>query len=91
MIDATGLGTCTTFEAEVDTLLPPDAASYPGGALRLRKKVPTNAAWDACVDALVAPPPSASLRATVRAGGYVLVRGTGEFAVHVGRPVSRPR
>ncbi|HEX9401922.1 MAG TPA: hypothetical protein VF912_17565 [Anaeromyxobacter sp.] len=84
VIDATGLGTCATFEASVAALSQPDT-SRPGGAVRLAKKLPTNAAWDACVDALVVPG-AAHLLASVRAGGYVLVRGTGASAIHVGRP-----
>ncbi len=85
VVDPSGLGTCTTFEARVEALRPPDAATFPGGAVRLAKKLPTNAAWDRCVDALVAPG-AANLLASVRAGGYVLLRGTGTSAVHVGRP-----
>jgi hypothetical protein len=91
-----------TFEATVDPLvpfLPPDAAR-PGGAVRLVPKAdPAHPEWDVCVGALLDPQPIAStalgvtLRATFRAGDpaggddrFVLVRGTGAAAIHVGRP-----
>ena len=84
VIDATGLGTCTRFEADVAELLQPLDGTYPGGAVRLAPKA-AHPEWNGCVDALRAPG-AAHLLATVRAGGYVLVRGSDAGALHVGRP-----
>lgn len=94
VLDASGLGTCTTFEAEVAEVRAP-AADRPGGSLALTHRTPTVAAWDRCVDLLAAASNVGSgspwLVATVRAGDYVLVRGTGTGAVHVGRPAPGQR
>jgi hypothetical protein len=83
VIEPVGLGTCTAFEATVADLLPPDAAR-PGGAVRLARRLPTNPAFDRCLDLIAGPVPG--LRASIRAGGYLLVRGSGSAALHVGRP-----
>lgn len=88
VVDPTGLGTCKTFEAEVAALAEP-TATRPGGFVRLRHRTPANPAWDACLDAMTTGPTGpagAVLLATVRAADYVLLRGVGDAAVHVGRP-----
>lgn len=98
VLEPSGLGTCTTFEATVAELVPPDP-TRPGGYVRLAHRVlspgtpaptaATLAEWNHCVDAIPSGPPAPAapwFRATFRAGGYVLVRGTGAAAVHVGRP-----
>jgi hypothetical protein len=83
LIEPTALGTCTSFEATIEAILPPDAAR-PGGALRLGHRVPANAAWDECLDLVTGP--VGGILATIRAGGYVLTRGTSPALHHVGRP-----
>jgi hypothetical protein len=89
VIEPTGLGTCTRFEASITGLLPP-APDRPGGSITLGRRTPTVVAWDRCVDLLVATSNVAQqgpgTLATIRAGGYVLLRGTGAAARHVGRP-----
>src|SRR6266498_2510499 len=88
----TPVGTsCATFEAVVsttvaDAFIPPDAG-WSGGALQL-DYVPGHPEWVACVNALAAG--KTVLRATIRAGQWILLRGTGTTAVQVGRPVATP-
>jgi hypothetical protein len=78
--DPAAVGSCApTFEARVVGFEPP-AAGTPGGALTVVAAEPR---WAECVTGLAGKP---NLRATVRAGGYVLVRGTGAGAAQVGRP-----
>lgn len=84
--DPAAVGSCAgIFEAAVDELLTSvgHESEYPGGALRLGK-LAGHPEWDACVDALASG--KTGLRASVRAGGWVLVRGTGAAAALVGRP-----
>jgi hypothetical protein len=93
VIEPVGLGTCGTFEASVAAVNPPDA-THPGGSVTLGHRPPTVPKWDpkwnSCVDLLrittFVQDQGPWLTATIRAGGYVLVRGTGSAAVHVGRP-----
>lgn len=89
VIEPTGLGTCATFEAAVAGVYPP-TADRPGGYVALAHRTPANPAWDHCVDLLAATrnvaQPAPALRATIRAGDYVLLRGTGTAAIAVGRP-----
>jgi hypothetical protein len=76
--DPSGLGTCASpFDATITGFLAADP-DHPGGALAVG---PTG---DPCVAALGAG--KTSLRATVRAGDWVLVRGTGASATVVDRP-----
>jgi hypothetical protein len=94
VIEPTGLGTCTRFEATITGLLPP-APARPGGSVTLGHRTPTVVAWDRCVDLLAATSNVAQqgpgTLATIRAGGYVLLRGTGSGARHVGRPAMGQR
>jgi hypothetical protein len=85
VIEPAGLGTCTTFEARVEAILAPAASTYPGGAVVLAPD-PDHPEWNACVDALAVADGATALRASFRAGEYVLVKGTEPAAVHVGRP-----
>jgi hypothetical protein len=96
VFDASVVGTCSNFEATVTALDPPDPARFPGGAVRIDDRATTDpvatAQWAQCMDQLRAEAildaatPVRALRATIRAGGYVLVRGTGQAAIPVGRP-----
>jgi hypothetical protein len=93
VFDATPLGTCLAFEASVNAVVPPDSSRFPGGAVRLVARTTSDpvasAQWAACLSLLgnaAKDAPVGSLRATIRAGGYVLVRGSGQGALHVGRP-----
>ena len=81
--DANGVGTCPVFEATITDFVLPDAAR-PGGAVRLGHRTPTNPAWDQCVDQITGP--ISNLIATVRAAGYVLVRGLDVATTHIARP-----
>jgi hypothetical protein len=90
VIDPAAPGTCTgQFEVRVAGLVEP-ATPTPGGAALLEEKDPSNPAWHSCfVDLTSSGTTVPGLRATFRAGGanpYVLVRGTGASAIHVGRP-----
>lgn len=95
VLEPTGLSTCRTFEARVDAVNAPTSAQ-PGGSVSLGHRIladpeavttKESAPWNGCVDALKnGDYPAASYRATIRAGGYVLTRGSGSAAVHVGRP-----
>ncbi len=89
VIDPTGLGTCTTFEATITDVVAPDPIR-PGGYVRLGHRVldastpapsaATLAAWNRCVDELpasTAPGIPPFFAATFRASGYVLLRGSG--------------
>ncbi len=82
--DPLGVGSCASFDATVVALLP-STGDHPGGAMRVGT-VGGHPEWDACVSGLGAG--KTGLRATVRGGGWVLVRGTGLDAVLAGRPVS---
>lgn len=82
-LSAPASGTCTAFEASVAELFPPDSSTFPGGAVRLAP-LAAHPEWDACVAAL--GDGATGLRATFRAGEYVLLKGTEPAAVHVGRP-----
>ena len=83
--DPDAVGSCApAFEATVVDLLPKLDGSYPGGAMQVGT-VPGHAEWDACVSGLGAG--KTGLRASLRGGGWVLVRGTGADAVVAGRPV----
>ena len=97
VIEPSGLGTCTTFEASVLDVVAPDA-TRPGGYVTLKPRVippdeppvtaATQAMWDQCVAELAtaaAPGRAPFFSATFRAGGYVLLRGNPP-TVHVGRP-----
>jgi hypothetical protein len=91
VIEPTGLGTCSTFEATVGALAAP-TIPRPGGFVTLGHRTPTNPGWDRCVDDMrSAAATGATYLVTFRAGGFVLVRGAGEAAVHVGRPVAGER
>jgi len=82
--DPSAVGSCApTFEATVAALLPP-TADHPGGALQLAP-IFDPAEWGTCL-ANLAGTPNLNLRATIRAGGWILFRGTGPSAVQVGRP-----
>jgi len=84
--DPDAVGSCApTFEATVVDLLPKLDGSYPGGAMQVGT-VPGHAEWDACVSGLGAG--KTGLRASLRGGGWVLVRGTGADAVLAARPES---
>jgi hypothetical protein len=91
VIDPVGLGTCGQFEASVLDVAVPDTAR-PGGFVHLGPRTtvnPVNPTWNACLELLrtSARPGSAPFfAATIRASGYVLVRGIGTAALHVGRP-----
>jgi hypothetical protein len=97
VIEPTGLGTCTTFEATVSDVGQPDA-TRPGGFVLLAPRViqpdetaptaATRAMWDQCVAELATaavPGRAPFFSATFRAGRYVLLRGNPP-SVHVGRP-----
>jgi hypothetical protein len=100
VIEASGLGTCpSSFEAAVAELREPRPPEAPGGSLVLAHRTPAVGEkvaardlgnWAYCVDLLASTrnvgQTGPSLVATVRAAEYVLVRGTGSSAVHVGRP-----
>jgi hypothetical protein len=84
VFDPNTIGTCPAFEATVTGLIPPDAAR-PGGAVQLGQRTPANPAWNQCLGLITGS--LSNLRATIRAGGYVLVRGaTGAPQQVVGRP-----
>jgi hypothetical protein len=84
VFDPNTIGTCPAFEATVTDLIPPDA-TRPGGAVQLGHRTPANPAWDQCLNLITGSRPN--LRATIRAGGYVLVRGaSGAPQQLVGRP-----
>jgi hypothetical protein len=97
VIEPTGLGTCTTFEATVSDVLKPDP-KRPGGYVQLEPRVlqpdepqptaATRAMWDQCVAELATaavPGRAPFFSATFRAGRYVLLRGNPP-SIHVGRP-----
>jgi hypothetical protein len=89
VFDPNLVGTCQAFEATITALVPP-ATTVPGGAVQIvprQSSDPAAAGWAQCVSLLASQPsPVRGLRATIRAGGYVLVLGTGQAAIHVGRP-----
>lgn len=98
VLEPSGLGTCGPFEATVTELVAPDLV-HPGGWVRLGHRVlapgtpavpaATLAGWNGCVDQIPTARPATGgpfFAATFRAGEYVLVRGTGTAALHVGRP-----
>ena len=97
VIEPTGLGTCTTFEATVSDVGHPDP-QRPGGFVLLAPRTiqpdepqptaATRAMWDQCVAELATaavPGRAPFFSATFRAGRYVLLRGNPP-TVHVGRP-----
>jgi hypothetical protein len=65
-----------TFEVAVTALVAEDPTSHPGGALDVTDPA-------GCLAGLDGASPA---RATVRAGGWVLVRGAGVAATQAGRP-----
>jgi hypothetical protein len=89
IVDPAAVGSCApTFEAMVSTtvaesFIAPDVAR-PGGALLL-DKIFGHPEWSACVDGLA--PGKTGLRATIRAGGWILTRPLGTSTVQAGRPV----
>jgi hypothetical protein len=98
VLEPTGLGTCGSFEATVTQVVAPDVA-HPGGYVRLGHRAfapgspavaaATVAAWNGCVDRIPAtgsPTTGPFFAVTFRAGAYVLLRGAGTSALHVGRP-----
>ncbi|HEX9241200.1 MAG TPA: hypothetical protein VF875_02035, partial [Anaeromyxobacter sp.] len=96
VFDPNLVGTCQAFEASVGALLAPDPARFPGGAVRLDPRATADVGatleWARCMSLLggaaitSAPSPVRNLRATIRAAGYVLVRGKDQSMIHVGRP-----
>ena len=50
VIDATGLGTCTRFEADVSELLQPLDGTYPGGAVLGSRRKAAHPEWNGCVE-----------------------------------------
>jgi hypothetical protein len=95
VIDPAAPGTCTgQFEVQVAGFVEPASATIAGGAVRIEERDPaedpTNGKWHSCFVDLTSPGATVEgLRATFRGGGtnpYVLVRGAGTAAVHVGRP-----
>jgi hypothetical protein len=82
VFDPNAIGTCPAFEATVAALFAPDA-TRPGGFVSLAAG--TNPAFNQCLGKIT--PSTQIVRATIRAGGYVLVRGAAFPAQqHVGRP-----
>jgi hypothetical protein len=78
--DPSAVGSCAaTFEGRIVGFDAP-ATGSPGGALNVQ---PAEPRWADCFTGLPGKP---NLRATVRAGGYVLVRGRDPSVVQIGRP-----
>jgi hypothetical protein len=79
--DPEALGSCApSFEATVVTTVAPNVVAFPGGALDVVAAAPQ---WDTCLPALAG---KTRVRATVRGGGWILVRGTAPSAILVDRP-----
>jgi hypothetical protein len=82
VFDPNTVGTCPAFEAPITAFRAPDQSKWPGGAVELG--TPTDPVFKQCLGLIAG---TLNVRATIRAGGYVLVRGAAGAPLQlVGRP-----